>query len=43
MLAFKYLLMTMGVALLIAGVLLLAYDLWLMLQYRRALAVGAKA
>jgi regulator of protease activity HflC (stomatin/prohibitin superfamily) len=42
MLAFKYLLMTVGVALLVAGVSLLAYDLWLSFQYRRALTHGAE-
>ena len=40
MLAFKYLLMSIGVALLVAGVSILAYDLWRMVQYRRAQTSG---
>jgi len=40
MLAFKYLLMTIGIALMVAGISILAYDLWLMFQYRRALATA---
>jgi regulator of protease activity HflC (stomatin/prohibitin superfamily) len=35
MLAFKYLLMSLGVALLVTGVSILTYDLWRMLQYKR--------
>ena len=42
MIAFKYLLMTIGLGLLIAGISVLAYDLWLMFQYRRAAASGAE-
>ena len=38
MLAFKYLLMTTGVGLLVAGLSLLAYDFWLIVQYKRAAA-----
>ena len=38
MLAFKYLLMTIGVGLLVAGLSLLAYDFWLIVQYKRAAA-----
>ena len=40
MLAFKYLLMTVGVGLMLTGISILAYDLWLMFQYRRAIAAG---
>ena len=43
MLAFKYLLMTSGVGLFIAGIAILAYDMWLLLQYRRTLAGGVEA
>ena len=42
MLAFKYLLMTMGIGLMIAGVALLMYDLWLLLQYKRAVTRGVE-
>jgi regulator of protease activity HflC (stomatin/prohibitin superfamily) len=42
MLAFKYLLMTAGVGLFIAGAAVLAYDFWLALQYKRALASGTE-
>ena len=42
MLAFKWLLMTMGVGLMIAGGAVLAYDLWLLLQYKRAVARGVE-
>ncbi len=42
MLAFKYLLMTLGVGLFIAGAVVLAYDFWLALQYKRALAAGTE-
>lgn len=42
MLAFKYLLMTIGVGLFIAGASVLAYDFWLLLQYRRAVARGVE-
>jgi regulator of protease activity HflC (stomatin/prohibitin superfamily) len=38
MLAFKHLLMTTGVGLLVAGLSLLAYDFWLIVQYKRAAA-----
>ncbi len=42
MLAFKYLLMTLGVGLFVAGAVVLAYDFWLTFQYKRALAAGAE-
>ncbi len=42
MLAFKYLLMTIGVGLLVAGASVLAYDFWLLLQYRRAVSSGVE-
>ncbi len=42
MLAFKYLLMAIGVGLFVAGVSVLAYDFWLALQYRRALTHGVE-
>ncbi|HKD84394.1 MAG TPA: SPFH domain-containing protein [Terriglobales bacterium] len=42
MLAFKYLLMTLGVGLFVAGLSILAYDLWLLAKYRRALVSGAE-
>jgi len=42
MLAFKYLLMTLGVSLFVAGAAVLAYDYWLLLQYRRAVAGGVE-
>ena len=42
MLAFKYLLMTLGVGLFVAGLAILAYDLWLLAKYRRALVTGAE-
>ena len=42
MLAFKYLLMTLGVGLFAAGLAILAYDLWLLAKYRRALVSGAE-
>jgi regulator of protease activity HflC (stomatin/prohibitin superfamily) len=42
MLAFKYLLMTMGVSLFIAGLSVLAYDFWLKLQYKQAVARGVE-
>jgi len=42
MLAFKYLLMTLGVGLFVAGAAVLAYDFWLMFQYKRALASGVE-
>jgi regulator of protease activity HflC (stomatin/prohibitin superfamily) len=42
MLAFKYLLMTLGVGLFIAGLSVLAYDFWLKLQYKRAVARGVE-
>jgi regulator of protease activity HflC (stomatin/prohibitin superfamily) len=40
MLAFKYLLMSIGVVLLVTGVSILAYDLWRLVQYRRAQTTG---
>jgi regulator of protease activity HflC (stomatin/prohibitin superfamily) len=40
MLAFKYLLMTIGIGLMVAGISILAYDAWLMFQYRRALTIA---
>ena len=43
MLAFKYLLMSIGVVLLAAGVSILAYDLWRMVQYRRAQSSGIES
>jgi regulator of protease activity HflC (stomatin/prohibitin superfamily) len=42
MLTFKYLLMAIGTGLLIAGVSILGYDLWLMVQYRRGIARGVE-
>jgi regulator of protease activity HflC (stomatin/prohibitin superfamily) len=42
MLAFKYLLMTLGLSLFVAGAAVLAYDYWLLLQYRRAVAGGVE-
>jgi regulator of protease activity HflC (stomatin/prohibitin superfamily) len=42
MLAIKYLLMTLGVGLLIAGLSVLAYDLWLTIRYKRAAASNAE-
>ena len=42
MLAFKYLLMTIGVGLLVAGLSLLAYDLWLIVRYKRAAGDGTE-
>jgi regulator of protease activity HflC (stomatin/prohibitin superfamily) len=42
MLAFKYLLMFLGVALLVVGISILAYDLWRMVQYRRAETTGVE-
>ncbi|HUI84486.1 MAG TPA: SPFH domain-containing protein [Candidatus Binatia bacterium] len=42
MLALRYLLMTMGVGLLVAGLSVLAYDLWVMFQYRRAVVHGVE-
>ena len=42
MFAFKYLLMAVGVGLMLTGISILAYDLWLMFQYRRAIAAGAR-
>ncbi len=42
MLAFKYLLMTIGVGLFVAGASVLAYDFWLLLQYRRAVESGVE-
>ena len=42
MLAFKYLLMAMGIALFIAGAAVIGYDLWLRLQYKRALQRGVE-
>jgi regulator of protease activity HflC (stomatin/prohibitin superfamily) len=42
MLAFKYLLMSIGVGLIVVGAAVLAYDLWLKLQYKRALARGVE-
>jgi len=43
MFAVKYLLMTIGVGLLIAGLSMLAYDMWLIVRYRRAAAGGTEA
>ncbi|MGA2904949.1 MAG: SPFH domain-containing protein [Candidatus Korobacteraceae bacterium] len=42
MIAFKYLLMAIGGSLLVAGISVLAYDLWLMIQYRRTVARGVE-
>lgn len=42
MLAFKYLLMAVGIGMLIAGTSVIAYDWWLALQYRRAVARGVE-
>jgi len=42
MLAFKYLLLALGVGMMAAGVSLLAYDLWLSIQYKRAVTAGAE-
>ena len=42
MLAFKYLLMTTGVGLFIAGLSVLAYDFWLKVQYKQAVARGVE-
>ena len=43
MLAFKYLLMTIGVVLLTSGLSMLAYDMWLIVRYRRTAAGGAES
>ena len=42
MFAFKYLLMTIGVLLLIAGLSMLAYDIWLFIRYNRAAQSGTE-
>jgi len=42
MLTFKYLLMAIGVGLLFAGISILAYDVWLMVQYKRVRARGVE-
>lgn len=43
MLAFKYLLMVIGAGLFAAGSSILAYDLWLVVQYRRAVTRGSES
>jgi len=42
MLAFKYLLMAVGIGLFIAGAAVVGYDLWLRLQYKRSLQRGVE-